>query len=89
MAEAERKIAHNIGRLEATYEALPRDEGVITEVMAETGADRERVVRSLQAISERELARLRDDHPAPGPSDDAPIDPTVRRGRELLGDGAA
>lgn len=57
--------------------------------MDETDADRERVVRSPEAISERELARLRDDRPAPGPSDDASLDPAVRRFRELLGVGAA
>lgn len=84
LAESERKIAHNLGRLEATYEALPRDEGLIAEIMAETGASRERVVERLQLISECEIARLGEEYPAPGPSDDAPTDPAVKRFRELL-----
>ncbi len=84
LAESERKIAHGLGRLEATYEALPRDEELIAEIMAETGADRERVVERLQLISERKIARLGEEHPTLGPSDAAPTDPAVKRFRELL-----
>ena len=85
LTESERKIAHTLGRLEATYEALPRDEGLIAEIMAETGADRERVVERLQLISEREIARLGEEHPTLSePAHDAPVDPEVKRFRELL-----
>ena len=84
IAENERVIARALGRMEATYEGLPRDEALIAEAMRETGADRERVVQSLQAISERELARLHDESPAPGPGHDAPLDPAVERFREML-----
>ena len=58
LAENQRKMAHTIGRLEATYGALPRDEGLIAEIVAETGLGRDRVVERLQSIAQRELARL-------------------------------
>ena len=89
LAENQRRMAHTIGRLEATYEGLPKDEGLIAEIVAETGADRNRVVKNLEAIAKRELARLSEDHPDPGPTDDGPTDPAVKRFRQMLGgDGA-
>lgn len=86
LAENQRKMAHTIGRLEATYEGLARDEGLITEIVADTGADRDRVVKSLEAIAEHELARLSEDHPTPGPTNDGPTDPAVKRFRQMVGD---
>lgn len=89
LAETERKRAHLLGKMEATYEALPRDEGLIAEIIAETGASRDKVVERLQVIADRELSRLREEHPDPGPDDQTTLDPTVKRFREMLGDGAA
>ena len=56
--------------------------------MVETGLDREGIGACLQSTSERDLARLHEDNPAPGPTDDGPPDPAVKRFRQMLGDGA-
>ena len=82
LAEVERRVAYLTGKMEVTYEGLPRDEALIAESMKETGASRERVVQSLKAISERELAALRDKSPA---MPEAVVDPAVKKFREMLG----
>lgn len=88
LAETERKIAHNLGKLEAAYEAMPRDEALIAEAIAETGASRDTVVERLQAIAERELTRLFKENSASRPSNHTSYDATVARFRELLSDEA-
>ncbi|MGF1594616.1 MAG: hypothetical protein ACFCUW_15145 [Kiloniellaceae bacterium] len=80
----QREVAHLLGKMEATYEALPRDEALIAGIMRDTGASREMVVQRLQAIAEKELGALRDSTPTPGLSDAAAADPAVRKFREML-----
>lgn len=84
LAESERQISYLRGRLEASYEALPRDEALIASIMKETGAPREMVVQRLEAAAEEELTALRESASTPGPSDAEVDDPAVRRFRELL-----
>ena len=83
LAENERDLARLTGKMEATYENLPRDEALIAASVKATGASREKVVGILEGIAERELAALRDGTPAPRP--DATVNPAVRRFREMLG----
>lgn len=85
MADSERQMAYLNGKIEATWAATPRDEELIRELMETTGADRERVVAGLQAKADQEIARLREQHPEPGPAPADPTDPAVRRLRELIG----
>ena len=81
LAEIEKKVAFNTGKLEAIYEAMPADEELITDAMAQTGGTRERVVERLKVISERELAALRDGTPT---TTEDHLDPAVTKFRALL-----
>ncbi len=84
LAESERQIAHLHGRMQGYFEALPRDEAAITEIMRETGAPRELVVQRLEALAERELTALHEAAPSPGPAEEDADDPAVKRFREML-----
>ena len=84
LAESNRQIAHLTGKMEAIYEGLPRDETAIADLMQATGCDRERAVAALESYATGKIIALRDQTVSPGPSDEGPVDPSVKRFRELI-----
>lgn len=84
LAESNRQLAHISGKMEAIYEGLPRDETAIADLMQATGCDRDRAVAALESYAAGKIAALHDQTASPGPSDDAPSDPAVKRFRDML-----